>query len=66
MDKYLCYLLIGYPGAGKGTQGNIIGTIRRFYHCACGDVFRAQQLRGPLGSPCGCFMTGTGAHAAIE
>ena len=50
MNKYLCYLLIGSPGAGKGTQGNIIGTIPRFYHCACGDVFRALEWRSPLGS----------------
>ena len=45
MNRYTCYLLIGSPGAGKGTQGKILGTIPRFCHCACGDVFRALDLR---------------------
>ena len=49
MDRYLCYLLIGSPGAGKGTQGKILGTIPRFFHCACGDVFRSLEIRSPLG-----------------
>jgi adenylate kinase len=49
MNRYICYLLIGSPGAGKGTQGKILGTIPRFFHCACGDVFRALDLRTPLG-----------------
>jgi len=49
MNRYICYLLIGSPGAGKGTQGKILGTIPRFFHCACGDVFRALDLRTPIG-----------------
>src|SRR6266576_5538715 len=49
MDRYTCYLLIGSPGAGKGTQGKVLGTIPGFFHCACGDVFRALDLRTPLG-----------------
>lgn len=48
-NRYICYLIIGSPGAGKGTQGKILGTIPRFFHCACGDVFRALDLRSPLG-----------------
>lgn len=48
-SRYICYLLIGPPGAGKGTQGKILGTIPRFFHCACRDVFRALDLRSPLG-----------------
>jgi adenylate kinase len=47
--RYLCDLLIGSPGAGKGTQGKILGAIPRFFHCPCGDVFRALDLRSPLG-----------------
>jgi adenylate kinase len=47
--RYICYLLIGSPGAGKGTQGKILGTIPPFFHCACGDVFRGLDLRSPLG-----------------
>ena len=49
MNRYTCYLLFGSPGAGTGTQGKVLGTIPGFYHCACGDVFRALDLRTPLG-----------------
>jgi adenylate kinase len=47
--KYKTLLLFGAPGAGKGTQGKILGSIPGFYHCACGDVFRAIDLQSPLG-----------------
>lgn len=47
--KYKTYLLFGAPGSGKGTQGKILGTIPRFYHCACGDVFRGIDTRTPVG-----------------
>lgn len=47
--KYRTILLFGAPGAGKGTQGKILGTIPRFYHCACGDVFRSLSAADPLG-----------------
>jgi adenylate kinase len=47
--KYKTILLFGAPGAGKGTQGKILGSIPGFYHCACGDVFRALDLQSPLG-----------------
>jgi adenylate kinase len=46
---YKSLLLFGAPGSGKGTQGKIIGTIPGFYHCACGDVFRAVDVRSSLG-----------------
>ncbi len=46
---YKSLLLFGAPGSGKGTQGKIIGTIPGFFHCACGDVFRAVDVRSPLG-----------------
>lgn len=42
-------LLIGAPGAGKGTQGKILGSVPRFFHCACGDVFRSLDTRTNLG-----------------
>ena len=42
-------LLFGAPGAGKGTQGKILGTIPNFFHCACGDVFRSLNATDPLG-----------------
>jgi len=46
---YKSILLFGAPGSGKGTQGKILGTIPGFYHCACGDVFRAVDVRSELG-----------------
>jgi len=47
--KYRTILLFGAPGAGKGTQGKILGTIPDFFHCACGDVFRSLTANTPLG-----------------
>jgi adenylate kinase len=40
---------LGAPGSGKGTQGKILGTIPRFFHLACGDVFRSLDLRTDVG-----------------
>src|SRR4051794_7211640 len=47
--KYNTFLLFGAPGSGKGTQGKTLGTIPRFYHCACGDVFRTIDTRTKVG-----------------
>jgi adenylate kinase len=47
--KYQTYLLFGAPGSGKGTQGRTLGSIPRFYHCPCGDVFRAMDTRTKVG-----------------
>lgn len=47
--KYRTILLFGAPGAGKGTQGKILGTIPGFFHCACGDVFRNLTVDSPVG-----------------
>jgi adenylate kinase len=49
MNKYRTYLLFGAPGSGKGTQGKTLGTIPRFYHCPCGDVFRSIDTRSKVG-----------------
>lgn len=49
MIKYQTYLIFGAPGSGKGTQGRALGTVPGYFHCACGDVFRALDLRTPLG-----------------
>jgi adenylate kinase len=48
-SKYSTYLIFGAPGSGKGTQGRTLGTIPRFFHCACGDVFRSIDTRTALG-----------------
>ena len=47
--KYQTILLFGAPGAGKGTQGKILGSIPNFFHCACGDVFRNLTAESPIG-----------------
>ena len=47
--KMSAILLLGAPGAGKGTLGKTLGAIPRFFHCACGDVFRSLDTRTPLG-----------------
>ena len=43
--KYNTFILFGAPGSGKGT----LGTIPRFYHCPCGDVFRSIDTRTKVG-----------------
>ena len=48
--KYRTHLLFGPPGSGKGTQGKILGNIPRFFHCACGDVFRSIDTRTKVGA----------------
>src|SRR5213078_2057498 len=47
--KYRTLLLFGAPGAGKGTQGKILGTIPNFFHMACGEVFRNLSIDTELG-----------------
>ncbi len=49
MQKYPAYLMFGAPGSGKGTQGKSLGSIPRYFHCACGDVFRSIDTRTTLG-----------------
>ena len=47
--KYRAILLFGAPGAGKGTQGKILGQIPNFIHFSCGDAFRNLRVDSPLG-----------------
>ena len=47
--KYKTFLLFGAPGSGKGTQGKTLGSIPRFFHCPCGDVFRSIDTRTEVG-----------------
>lgn len=49
VNRYRTYLMFGAPGSGKGTQGKTLGTVPRYFHCACGDVFRSIDTRTPLG-----------------
>lgn len=47
--RHAAIIILGAPGSGKGTQGKILGSIPRFFHCACGDAFRSLDTRTPLG-----------------
>jgi len=47
--RYNTFILFGAPGSGKGTQGKTLGTIPRYFHCACGDVFRSIDTRTKVG-----------------
>ncbi len=42
-------MLFGAPGAGKGTQGKILGQIPNFVHFSCGEAFRNLRVDSPLG-----------------
>ena len=46
---YRTILLFGAPGAGKGTQGKVLGTVPNLFHCACGDVFRNLKTDTDIG-----------------
>lgn len=48
-EPYKTVLLFGAPGAGKGTQGAILGRIPGFFHMSCGDVFRNIDIHSDLG-----------------
>jgi adenylate kinase len=49
LTKKPAFIILGAPGSGKGTQGKILGSIPRFFHCSCGDVFRSLDTRTALG-----------------
>lgn len=48
-QRYQTMLLFGAPGAGKGTQGKILGSIPGFFHLSCGEVFRSLDTTTDLG-----------------
>ena len=45
MSKQLhpAVLLIGLPGAGKGTQGKLLGTIPGLFHLSTGEILRSLR-----------------------
>lgn len=47
--RFNTFLIFGAPGSGKGTQGAVLGRLPRFFHCACGDVFRSLDTRSEIG-----------------
>lgn len=48
-QKLRSILLFGAPGAGKGTQGKILGAIPGFVHLSTGDMFRSLDPKSELG-----------------
>lgn len=47
--RYQAVLLFGAPGAGKGTQGSLLGRIPGYFHLSTGDMFRAMDKGSELG-----------------
>jgi adenylate kinase len=47
--KFKTILLFGAPGSGKGTQGQILGSIPGLVHVACGEIFRDLRVGSSLG-----------------
>ncbi len=47
--QFQTVLLFGAPGAGKGTQGKILGSIPGFFHLSCGEVFRSLDMTSETG-----------------
>ncbi|MBL4590882.1 MAG: nucleoside monophosphate kinase [Phycisphaerales bacterium] len=48
-DRYQAVLLFGAPGAGKGTQGSLLGKIPGYFHMSTGDMFRSLDKHSELG-----------------
>ncbi len=46
---YQSALLFGAPGVGKGTQGEILGSIPGFHHFSMGEAFRNLNPESDLG-----------------
>ena len=42
-DRFPAALIFGVPGAGKGTQGDILTRIPGFFHCSTGVIFRRMD-----------------------
>jgi adenylate kinase len=47
--RYTSILLLGAPGAGKGTQGKMLAGIAGFCHSSSGDIFRALDKGSEMG-----------------
>lgn len=48
-QRFRSALLIGPPGAGKGTQGELLGSIPGYFHNSSGDIFRSLSPETPEG-----------------
>lgn len=57
--RFRSILLFGPPGAGKGTQGKILGSVPGFFHLSVGDVFRSIDIGSETGQEI-CRYTSNG------
>ena len=48
-DRLKTVLIFGAPGAGKGTQGSLLGSIPGYFHMSTGDMFRTLDKESELG-----------------
>ncbi len=48
-QKFKTVLLIGGPGSGKGTQGQVLAGFPHVKHLAMGDIFRALDKSSDIG-----------------
>src|SRR5438045_9639252 len=49
MMRYKTFILFGARSSGQGIQAKTLGSIPRFFHCPCGDVFRSIDTRTEVG-----------------
>ena len=49
MAKCKAVLMLGAPGTGKGTQGQMLGKLPGVVHVAMGDIFRGLDKTSELG-----------------
>jgi len=56
-QKFRSILLVGAPGAGKGTIGKALGVLPGFFHCSSGDIFRALDPHSELGKSVTLYLT---------
>lgn len=48
-ERFKTVLFFGAPGAGKGTQGELIGNVPGFFHMSTGDMFRGLDRDSEAG-----------------
>ena len=56
-DRYQAVLLFGMPGAGKGTQGELLSRIPGFFHMSTGDMFRTLDRHSEIGKTFGEYSS---------
>lgn len=53
---YRSIVLLGAPGVGKGTQGELLGGLPGFRHVSSGDMFRGLDASSELGKQIRAIM----------